>query len=73
MSTKSNSYWRGQPLSNLPREALERAANEAIQQVMSLAELERQRKAFDFAAMAFAGGALIAGLGALFGILVSRF
>lgn len=68
MIRKTTSYWHGEPLTSLTRSGLEQAAEDAITQLMSVAERERQQAIFDLAGVAFLGGALLAGLGALLGI-----
>ena len=72
MSIKPQSYWQGRPLEALSREGVQQAAEAAIAQVMQFAEEEKQRQAFDLAAAAFMAGALLAGLGALFGVLLAH-
>lgn len=72
MDIKPTSYWHGQPLSQLPRDGLERAAESAISELVRLSEQQRVRQVFDLAALAFMGGALLAGLGALAGILLAH-
>lgn len=72
MDIKRTCYWHGQPLSQLSREGLEKAAELAIGQLMTHSEEQRQRQVFDLASLAFMGGALLAGLGALAGILLAH-
>jgi hypothetical protein len=72
MDIKRTCYWHGQPLSELSREGLERAAASAIGELMTQSEHERKRQAFDLASLAFMGGVLLAGLGALAGILLAH-
>ncbi len=68
MISKPASYWHGEPLSQLSRAGLETAAECAIAELVMAAERERLRTSFDVASLAFLGGALLAGLGAIVGI-----
>lgn len=72
MIIKQTSYWQGEPLSQLSRDRLERAAETAIGQVMEMAERDRQLRAVDLAIAAFLAGCLLAGLGALTGVLLAH-
>lgn len=72
MDIRRTCYWNGQPLSQLTREGLEKAAEAAIGQLMTYSEEQRQRQAFDLAGLAFMSGLLLAGLGALTGILLAH-
>lgn len=72
MSIQRTSYWQGEPVSQLSRDKLEVAAEAAISQLMELAERERLRQSFDCASLAFIAGCLLAGLGALTGLLLAH-
>lgn len=68
MISKPASYWHGEPISQLSRAGLERAAECAITELMMVAEREKLRASIDLASIAFLGGALLAGLGVIVGI-----
>jgi hypothetical protein len=72
MAIRHTSYWQGEPLSDLPRSRLEQAAEAAIGELMQIAEQQQRRQAGDMAVIAFVAGALLAGFGALFGVLFAH-
>ena len=63
-------YWRGQPLDNLPRTDLERAANDAIEQLMGLRDNHKQRESHDNVILGFVLGAAFSAAAVLFGIML---
>lgn len=72
MNIKHTSYWQGEPLSQLSRDRLERAAETAISQMMEMSERDRQVRASELASLAFLAGCVLAGLGALTGVLLAH-
>jgi hypothetical protein len=63
-------YWRGQPIDSLPRTDLERAANDAIEELMGLRDNEKQRESHDSAILSFMLGATFTAVAALVGVLL---
>ena len=63
-------YWRGQPLESLPRTDLERAANDAIEELMGLRDNHKQRASHDSVILAFMLGAAFSAIAVLVGILL---
>lgn len=72
MSHQSTISWQGQPLHSLSREKLELAAEHAISELICHAERERAKGQHDLILLAFAAGAVLAGLGALLGLVLSH-
>ena len=63
-------YWRGQPLDCLPRTDLERAANDAIEELMGLRDNHKQRESHDSVILGFILGAAFSAAAVLFGVLL---
>ena len=63
-------YWRGQPLDSLPRTDLERAANDAIEELMGLRDSHQRRESHDSVILGFMLGAAFSAAAVLFGILL---
>ena len=63
-------YWRGQPLDTLPRSELERAANEAIDELMGLRDSHTRRENYDSLIVSFLSGAVFCAVAMLVGILL---
>ena len=63
-------YWRGQTLDTLPRTDLERAANDAIEELMGLHDNHKQRENHDNVILGFILGAAFSAAAVLFGIML---
>jgi hypothetical protein len=63
-------YWRGQPLDCLPRTDLERAANDAIEELMGLRENHERRESHDSVILGFMLGAAFSAVAVLVGIML---
>jgi hypothetical protein len=63
-------YWRGQPLDCLPRTDLERAANDAIEELMGLRGNHERRESHDSVILGFMLGAAFSAVAVLVGILL---
>ncbi len=63
-------YWRGQPLDCLPRTDLERAANDAIEELMGLRGNHQRRESHDSVILGFMLGAAFSAAAVLFGIML---
>jgi len=63
-------YWRGQPLESLPRTDLERAASDAIEELMGLRGNHRQHESRDGVILGFMLGATFSAIAVLVGILL---
>lgn len=63
-------YWRGQPLDNLPRTELERAANEAIAELMGMRDDHTRRESYDSIIVSFLFGAMFCAAAVLVGFLL---
>jgi hypothetical protein len=63
-------YWRGQPLDSLPRTDLERAANDAIEELMGLRDTHKQRESHEGVILGFMLGATFSAIAVLVGILL---
>ncbi len=61
-------YWRGQPLDSLPRTDLERAANDAIEELMGPRDNRKQRENHDRVILGFILGAAFSAIAVLVGI-----
>jgi hypothetical protein len=63
-------YWRGQPLDSLTRSDLERAAHDAIEELMGLRDNHGQRAAPDTMVLSFVLGAALSAIAVLVGVLL---
>jgi hypothetical protein len=63
-------YWRGQPLDCLPRTDLERAANDAIEELMGLRNNHERRESHDSVILGFMLGAAFSAVAVLVGIML---
>jgi len=63
-------YWRGQPLDSLARTDLERAANDAIEELMGLRDNHQRREGHDSVILAFMLGAAFSAVAVLVGIML---
>jgi hypothetical protein len=63
-------YWHGQPLDSLPRTDLERAANDAIEELMGLRDNHKQRENHDSLILGFILGAAFSAVAVLVGIVL---
>ena len=63
-------YWRGQPLDSLTRSDLERAAHDAIEELMGLRDNHDQRAAPDSVVLSFVLGAALSAIAVLVGVLL---
>jgi len=63
-------YWRGQPLDSLTRNDLERAAHDAIEELMGLRDNHDQRAAPDSVVLSFVLGAALSAIAVLVGVLL---
>jgi hypothetical protein len=63
-------YWRGQPLDSLPHSEMERAANEAIDELMGLRAIHERRENYDMLVLSFVGGASFSAAAMLLGVLL---
>ena len=63
-------YWRGQPLDCLPRTDLERAANDAIEELVGLRDNHQRRESHDNVLLGFILGAAFSAVAVLFGIML---
>lgn len=63
-------YWRGQPLDSLPRTDLERAANDAIEELMGLRDNHKQRENHDSVILGFILGAAFSAIAVFVGVLL---
>ena len=61
-------YWRDQPLDSLPRNDLERAANDAIEELMGLRNNHTRRQSYDSVMLGFMLGATFSAIAVLVGI-----
>ncbi|MDP1701113.1 MAG: hypothetical protein Q8L53_09205 [Aestuariivirga sp.] len=63
-------YWRGQTLDSLPRTDLERAANDAIEELMGLRDNHQRRESHDSVILGFMLGAAFSAVAVLVGVLL---
>jgi hypothetical protein len=63
-------YWRGQPLDCLPRTDLERAANDAIEELMGLRDNHERRESHDSVILGFMLGAAFSAVAVLVGVML---
>ena len=63
-------YWHGQPLDSLPRTDLERAANDAIEELMGLRDNQERRESHDSVILGFMLGAAFSAVAVLVGIML---
>ena len=63
-------YWRGQPLDCLPRTDLERAANDAIEELMGLRGNHERRENHDSVILGFMLGAAFSAVAVLVGVML---
>jgi hypothetical protein len=62
-------YWRGQPLERLQRSEMERAATEAINELMGLRASDNRRQSFDSIILSFLFGATFSAAAVIVGLL----
>ena len=63
-------YWRGQPLDCLPRTDLERAANDAIEELIGLRGNHERRENHDSVILGFMLGAAFSAVAVLVGVML---
>jgi hypothetical protein len=65
-------YWRGRPINTLPPSEVERAANEAINELVGLRELHSKRENYEMLVLSFVFGAAFSGLAMIVGMLLHK-
>lgn len=65
-------YWHGQPIDTLPHSQMQRAANEAINELMGLRELHSRRENYEMLVFSFVFGAAFSGLAVIVGMLLHK-
>jgi hypothetical protein len=63
-------YWRGQPINSLPHSEMERAANEAINELMGLRAIHERRENHTMLVLSFFVGASFSAAAMLVGVLL---
>jgi hypothetical protein len=65
-------YWHGQPINTLPPADVQRAANEAINELMGLRELHNRREGYEMLVLSFLFGVGFAAIAMLVGVLLHK-
>jgi hypothetical protein len=61
-------YWHGRPLHSLAHADIERAANEAISELVGLREIHQKRENFDMLVLSFGFGAAFSSIAIFIGV-----
>ena len=72
MAHRTSTYWHGKPIHSLSRPGLELAAEQAIGELLKIAEREKLQAQQELLTVVLVAGGLIAGLGAVFGLFLGR-